>query len=159
MAKVILICGRLCSGKSWYCHSLMEKSPALLLSVDEITERIFDKALGEDHDRVCARIQAYLFDKAAEAGAAGADVILDWGFWTRASRREADSFLRERGIAREWHYIDVSDSTWRENIARRNRAVLGGEDDSYFVDEGLLNKLLTLFEPPESGEMDVIFRR
>lgn len=159
MAKVMLICGRLCSGKSWYCRSLMEKSPALLLSVDEITERIFDKSLGEDHDRVCAKIQAYLFDKAAEAAAAGADVILDWGFWTRASRREADSFLRERDIAREWHYIDISDSTWRENIARRNAAVLAGEDDSYFVDEGLLNKLLTLFEPPEPGEMDVIFRR
>lgn len=159
MAKVILICGRLCSGKSLYCRSLLEKSPALLLSVDEITERIFHKELGEDHDRVCALIQSYLFDKAAEAVAAGADVILDWGFWARASRREADSFLRERGIAREWHYIDVSDSTWRENIARRNRAVLAGEDDSYFVDEGLLNKLLTLFEPPESGDMDVIFRR
>lgn len=159
MAKVMLICGKLCSGKSWYCRSLLERSPALLLSVDEITERIFDKSLGEDHDAVSAKIQAYLLDKAAQAIAAGADVILDWGFWTRAGRREADSFLRERGIAREWHYIDVADGTWRENIARRNAAVLEGRDDSYFVDEGLLNKLLTLFEPPEPGEMDVIVRR
>lgn len=159
MAKVILICGKLCSGKSWYCRSLLEKSPALLLSVDEITERIFDKDLGEDHDRVSAKIQAYLLDKAAETVSAGADVILDWGFWTRAGRQEAAGFLRERGIAYEWHYIDVSDDVWRENIARRNRAVLAGEDDSYFVDEGLLNKLAQLFQPPEPGEMDVIFRR
>ena len=46
MAKVTLVCGRLCCGKSWYCRQLMEKSPALLLSVDEITDRIFDKDLG-----------------------------------------------------------------------------------------------------------------
>lgn len=159
MAKVILICGKLCSGKSRCCRELMEKSPALLLSVDEITERIFDKDLGERHDEVSGKIQAYLFDKAAEAVAAGADVILDWGFWTRASRCEASAFFRERGIDFEWHYIDVSDKAWQESIAHRNAAVLSGEDDSYYVDEGLLNKLLTLFEPPEPGEMDVIYRR
>lgn len=159
MAKVILVCGKLCSGKSRYCRELMEKSPALLLSVDEITERIFDKDLGERHDAVSTKVQAYLFDKAAEAIAAGAGVILDWGFWTRASRREASAFFRERGIDFEWHYIDVSDKVWRESIAQRNAAVLNGQDSSYYVDEGLLSKLLALFEPPEPGEMDVIYRR
>ena len=87
------------------------------------------------------------------------DVILDWGFWTRAWRLEAGSFFSDRGIAHEWHYIDVSDEIWRESIARRNRAVLAGEDDSSFVDDGLLEKLQSLFEPPEPGEMDVIIER
>lgn len=159
MAKVILICGKLCSGKSRYCRSLLESSPALLLSVDEITERIFDKDLGERHDEVSGKIQSYLFDKAAEAIAAGADVILDWGFWTRAWRREASAFFRERGIDHEWHYIDVSDEVWQKSISRRNAAVLNGEDDSYYVDQGLLLKLTRLFEPPEPGEMDVVFSR
>lgn len=159
MAKVTLICGKLASGKSWYCRELLKGSPALLLSVDEVTSRVFDKDLGDRHDEVSAKIRAYLFDKAAEAIAAGADVILDWGFWTRAWRQEAAEFFRERGIRAEWHYIDVSDQVWQENISRRNAAVLAGEDDSYYVDEGLLKKLLTLFEPPEPGEMDVVFRR
>lgn len=159
MAKAMLICGKLCSGKSWYCRELMDKSPALLLSVDEITERIFNKDLGERHDAVSAKIQAYLFDKAAEAISAGADVILDWGFWTRAGRAEAAEFFRKRKIETQWHYIDVPEEVWQENIVRRNAAVLSGEDDSYYVDEGLLNKFIALFEPPEPGEMDVIFRR
>lgn len=159
MAKVTLICGKLCSGKSWYCRELMDKSPALLLSVDEVTARIFDKDLGERHDAVCAKIQAYLLDKAAQAIAAGADVILDWGFWTRAGRAEASEFFRKRKIEAQWHYIDISEEIWKENIVRRNAAVLRGEDDSYYVDEGLLNKLMSLFEPPEACEMDVIFRR
>ncbi len=137
MAKVMLICGKLYSGKSWYCRELMRKSPALLLSVDEVTERVFDKSLGERHDIVSAKIQSYLLDKAAEALSAGADVILDWGFWTRSARLEASEFFRERGAAHEWHYIDVPDEVWQENIVRRNKAVLAGEDDSYYVDEGL----------------------
>lgn len=159
MAKVMLICGKLCSGKSRYCRKLMESSPALLLSVDEITERIFDKDLGERHDEVSGKIQSYLFDKAAEAVMAGADVILDWGFWTRAGRREAADFFSERKIQAQWHYIDVSDEVWQESIARRNAAVLAGEDGSYYVDDGLLEKLTRLFEPPEPGEMDVVFSR
>lgn len=159
MAKVMLICGKLCSGKSWYCRELMRKSSALLLSVDEITERVFDKSLGERHDIVSAKIRSYLLDKAAEAVSAGADVILDWGFWTRSWRLEANEFFRGRKIAYEWHYIDVPDEVWQENIARRNKAVLAGEDDSYYVDEGLLEKFKDLFQPPEPGEMDIIFRR
>lgn len=159
MAKVILICGKIASGKSWYCRELLRKSPALLLSVDEVTDRIFDKQLGERHDQISARIRAYLFDKAAEAIAAGADVILDWGFWTRDWRQEASDFFRQRDIPMEWHYMDISDEVWQENIARRNADVLAGRDNSYYVDEGLLDKLVRLFEPPEPGEMDVIVCR
>ena len=155
MAKVMLVCGKIASGKSWYCRSLMEKSPALLLSVDEVTDRIFDKALGGDHDAAAARIQAYLLDKAAEAVGAGADVILDWGFWTQSSRQEASAFFAARGIETQWHYIDVPEERWRENIARRNAAVLAGEDPSYYVDEGLLQKLKERFQPPAPQEVDV----
>lgn len=159
MPKVILICGKIASGKSWYTRQLLTQSPALLLSVDEITARFFDNALGDAHDQMCGKIQSYLLDKAAEAARAGADVILDWGFWTRDSRRAATDFFRRRGIPIEWHYIDVSDRVWQENIARRNAAVLAGEDPSYYVDEGLLEKLLSQFEPPRPGEMDLVYRR
>ncbi len=39
MAKAMLVCGKIASGKSWYCRSLMEESPALLLSVDGFLTR------------------------------------------------------------------------------------------------------------------------
>ena len=159
MPKVILLCGKIASGKSWYCRKLMEDSPALLLSVDEVTDRLFDNALGEAHDAMTAKIQAYLLNKAVEAVRAGADVILDWGFWTRQDRQAHTKYFRQRAIPVEWHYIDVPDPVWRENIARRNAAVLAGEDPSYYVDEGLMQKLLAWFEPPQPEEMDVIYRR
>lgn len=157
MAKVILICGKIASGKSWYCQDLLKKHPALLLSVDELSTRL--GPLGDQHDAYCHAIQEYMLEKAVEAVRAGVDVILDWGFWTREDRRSRTKFFQERGITIEWHYIHVPETVWQENIARRNAAVLSGTDSSYYVDEGLMEKLLSLFEPPEPGEMDVTYTR
>ena len=159
MAKVILICGKLASGKSWYCRELLKKSPALLLSVDEITQRLFPKQLGAQHDRICGEVQEYLFGKAVQAIEAGADVILDWGFWSRSSRQAAKEFFRARQIETQWHYIQVPEELWKQGIARRNAAVMAGASPDYYVDEGLLAKLASLFQEPEPGEMDVIYRR
>ena len=137
----------------------MEKSPALLLSVDEVTSRIFENSLGTAHDQVSEKIQSYLLDKAVEAVCAGSDVILDWGFWRREDRQTCTSFFRQRGVPMEWHYINVPEDVWLKNIARRNAAVLSGQDSSYYVDEGLLKKLLEQFEPPLPEEMDVVYTR
>ena len=85
------------------------------------------------------------------------DVILDWGFWTRAARQRASGFFRERGIATEWHYIHVSAARWQVNIEKRNAAVLAGETADYYVDQGLMQKLLSAFEEPDQSEIDVWF--
>lgn len=159
MAKVMLICGKLASGKSWYCRELLKKSPALLLSVDEITLRLFPKELGSRHDQVTGMVQDYLLAKAVQAVEAGADVILDWGFWSRADRQAAEEFFRSRQIETQWHYIQVSEELWRQGIARRNAAAEAGTSTDYYVDEGLLAKLASRFQEPEPEEMDVIFRR
>ena len=43
MAKVFLICGKICSGKSTYARKLMENRQAVLLSADEIMLALFVK--------------------------------------------------------------------------------------------------------------------
>ena len=43
---------------------------------------------------------------------------------------------------------------WQRNIAARNAAVLAGETQDYYVDEGLLEKIQAAFEPPAREEMD-----
>lgn len=40
-AKVILICGKRCSGKSTYAERLRDKNNAVILSVDEIMLGVF----------------------------------------------------------------------------------------------------------------------
>ena len=50
MAKVILICGKICSGKTTYAKSLIKEKSAVLLSVDEITIILFGPNGGKGHD-------------------------------------------------------------------------------------------------------------
>ena len=156
MARIIAICGKICSGKSVYARRLAETEPAVILSCDEVTSALFDNDLGEAHDGMSVRIQRYLLGKAEELVRAGCTAILDWGFWRAAERKALSARCRTLGIPCQWHYIDVSDADWRQNIAERNRRVARGEGGSdYYLDDGLMEKLLSLWEPPAPEEIDV----
>ena len=113
MAKVMLLCGKICSGKTTYCNRLRERERAVLLSCDEVESRLFHQSLGDRHDAVAADIKGYLRQKAAEIAAAGCSVVLDWGFWTRAERADISRFFQDQGVPYEWHYIAVSPEAWQ----------------------------------------------
>ena len=156
MAKVIMLCGMICSGKTWYARELMKKAPAVILSTDEVTFDLTGNEQGEQYDAFAARVNRYLRKKAAEIALAGANVILDWGFWTRADRAEISAFFRARSVMYEWHYIGVSEARWRKNIDERNRRIRNGNGGSdFYVDAGLMEKVRSRFEVPLPAEMDV----
>lgn len=153
---IYLICGKICSGKTVYANKLKAKHTAVILSTDEATYDLIDNAQGEFYNGFARRVNRYLMKKAAEIAAAGADVILDWGFWTQADRQEVSQYFRSRILSFQWHYIDIPDSLWRKNIASRNARILAGKGGSdFYVDDGLLKKLLSLFQIPEKDEIDV----
>ena len=158
MAKVILICGKLCSGKSTYAEALCTRRKAVLLSVDEIMLALFGQYAGDKHDEYAQKTKAYLFEKSLKILSAGTDVVLDWGFWTKEDRDYAKVFYSARGVTCELHYIDISDEVWRTRLRQRNHAVSVGEANAYFVDEDLAAKFDAIFEPPEKDEIDVPIR-
>lgn len=156
MGKAFLICGKICSGKSYYAQTLKEKYNAVILSTDETTYDLINNEQGEFYNVFAERVNLYLRKKAAEICRAGANVILDWGFWTKNNRREMSDYLKGYGVEFEWHYIDVSDEVWMKNIDARNKKIQEGNGGSdFYVDEGLLNKVKTLFEVPDKDEIDV----
>ena len=154
-AKVILICGKICSGKSFYAERLRKEHGAVMLSVDEITLSLFGQHIGEKHDEICERTQKYLFEKSLEIVEVGTEVILDWGFWQREDREYAREFYRSRGVPCEFHHVDISDEVWKKNLSERNAAVSAGKTAAYFVDDGLAAKFERMFEVPDESEMDV----
>ena len=156
MAKIIAICGKICCGKTYYANQIKERERAVILSCDELTKDLFDNDLGEKHDEMALRIWSYFKKKSVELVNAGCNVILDWGFWSLDNRRSLTEFCRSQNVPCEWHYIDVDDQTWHKNIEERNRRVLNGEGGSdYYLDEGLMGKLLSLWEAPTRDEIDV----
>ncbi len=61
MAKVFLICGKICCGKSVYAKRLCIENKAIVLSVDDIMLSLFGLYAGEKHDEYTERLQNYLF--------------------------------------------------------------------------------------------------
>lgn len=154
-AKAILISGRICCGKTSYAEKLRLENRAALLSCDEITLALFDEQIGENHDEIVGRTEAYLFEKAVELIGIGVSVIFDWGFWTREERDYATAFFRGRGIETEWHYVAVSDDTWRKYLMKRNSAVLAGGKKFYLIDDAVADKFNAMFEAPAREEIDI----
>ena len=126
MAKVIAVCGKICSGKSYYAKQLKEKINAVILSADEATFDLINNEQGEFYNIFSKRVKNYIAKKAVEIVKAGCNVILDWGFWTKQERREITDFFSEQGIEIEWHYIDVDDGRWHQLIEKRNNRIEDG---------------------------------
>ena len=141
MGRIIAICGKICCGKSYYSNKLKEKENAVILSCDELTSVLFNNNLGEKHDEIVN---------------VNINVILDWGFWSKQDRQYIKDYFYSKNIDCEFHYINIDNKSWHGNIEERNQRVLedkGGSD--YYLDDGLMKKLLSKWEEPSKEEIDV----
>ena len=156
MAKVIMTCGKLCSGKSTYARKLQEELGAIILSIDELMLTLFPEGAGEMHDIYAKRTEKYLLAQSLKILEAGTDVILDWGLWTLEQRQHLRTFYTENGIENEIHDLRVSDEEWNRRIQNRNSGLKQEGSSDYYVDEGLLRKFETIFQEPSPDETDAI---
>ena len=154
MAKVIITCGKICSGKTTYAEKLRREGRAVILSVDEITLSLFGQDAGDKLDEYVAKTKEYLYRKSLEIIDSGIDVILDWGLWTKEERAYTKSFYDSNGVINEIHYLDVDNDEWHRRIEKRNQDILAGKRNDYYVDEGLSEKFNSIFEKPDPSEID-----
>jgi len=160
MGKVILICGKICSGKTYYAQKLKKENNAVILSTDEVTNHLINNEQGEFYNIFADRVNRYLKKKTVEIVNAGANVILDWGFWTKNERSNISEYFKINDIQYEWHYIDIDDKIWNQNIKERNKKIEEGNGGSdFYVDEGLIKKILSKFEEPKKEEIDIWYKR
>lgn len=155
MAKVFMMCGKICSGKSTYAESLRKKHKAVILSVDEITLALFGQNAGEKHDYYVENAENYLYRKSLDIIDTGINVILDWGFWTKKERAFAREFYSSKNVQFEFHYIDIDDKEWHRRLHKRNSDILANKINAYYVDDGLAAKFDSIFEKPDISEIDI----
>lgn len=156
MAKLYLICGKICSGKTYYSNILKDKLNAVVLSPDEATFDLIQNEQGEFYNVFCERILNYLNKKAVEIVKAGANVIYERGLWSKEERKSVREYFEAQNIEVQIHYVHVSDEKWKSQIDKRNREIEEGKGDSnFYLDEGLMNKLMSKFEEPSKDEVDV----
>ena len=159
MGKVILVCGKICSGKSYYSKQLKDSLNAVIISPDEATYELINNEQGEFYNIFSERLNKYLTKKVGEIAKAGANVIFERGLWSKKQRIELREYYKNIGVDCEIHYVYVDDETWDQNIKERNKRIQEGNGGSdFYLDEGLMNKLKSFWEEPSEEEYDVIYK-
>jgi len=79
MAKIILICGKICVGKSTYSKKLMFEQKAVRLNPDELMKTFAGEFLGDRHEDVLQQTLQFIYKKAIEIYSVGISVIIDGG--------------------------------------------------------------------------------
>lgn len=154
MAKVLLICGKICAGKSTYAKKLARERSAVWLSCDDLMLSLFGEDIGALHDRYHDSAEGFLLRQAAHIAGLGLPVILDFGFWGRSERAGITDRFRRQNLDVEWHYIDTSDQALFAQMKKRNDDIAQNGAREYLTDEGLIRKCIAAFEPPDRGEVD-----
>ena len=159
MGKVILVCGKICSGKSYYSKMLKAKLNAVIIAPDEFTYELINNEQGEFYNVFSERLNKYLTKKVGEIARAGANVIFERGLWSSKDRKDIKEYYKNNNIECEIHYVYVDDNSWKKNIEERNKRVLEGNGGSdFYLDEGLMKKLESKWEEPKKDEYDVIYK-
>ncbi|CCY58606.1 putative uncharacterized protein [Clostridium sp. CAG:632] len=153
MPKVLIMCGKICSGKSTYAEKLKLENKAVILSVDELTLALFENQAGEKLDFYVEKLKEYFLKKSLDIVEAGADVILDWGFWTKKERDYAREFYDSRNISYQFYYMNVGIDEWKKRILKRNQKIKREQLEAYPIDKGLLSKVEKMFEEPDRKEL------
>ena len=159
MAKVIALCGKIASGKTFYANQIKEKENAIVFSIDELTFYLFDNRKGENYIDITQRTLNYFKEKSVDIVNQGINVILDIGLWSKKERKNISEYFQNRDIEFEIHYIKIDDKSWEENINERNKRIDDGNKGfDFYVTEGLKKKMFENWEEPIEDEIDVIYK-
>lgn len=157
MALLTLMVGLPGSGKTTRAKALAAQTGALRLTPDEWQTRLFaDDMHHPDHDLRHNAVEAIMWEVAAHILAGGGDVILDFGFWSRAERFDFAEKARALGADCLVQYEDVPLAELEARITKRNEQAAGGH---FVIPVMTLREWAKLFEPPEADELAGKFSR
>ena len=102
-----------------------------------------------------ARISSLIWELTFKFLHLGQDVILDFGFWSRADRDEARFKASQVGVEVKLYFVSCSEKVMLDRAAKRNRNLL---DDSLLIDEQAFKLLQQRYEKLEDDEPHVFIK-
>jgi predicted kinase len=149
MPTAHLIYGYIGSGKTTLARQLEQRSGAVRYSPDEWMTRLF----GEDPPQAefaghAQRVQSLIDEQWQRVLAAGVDVVLDFGFWSRTSRDEARQRVLALNAVPRLYWVRCDRATALARCLARNRDLRG----SLFIAEQTFELLEQRFQPLDADE-------
>ena len=132
-------------GKTRFATSLAARGRCVALSHDEWIVGLLGPQPGsDDFQRFAVPIHELLWRQAEKIVRAGTDVVLDFGFWTRAERDAARARVQAMGAqARFYAFECTAEEAWRR-ISRRNE---NAAEAAIHISEDTFKLLLAKVEP------------
>jgi predicted kinase len=146
------MCGPAGSGKSSVARRYEQQGMSRLSFDQEAWSRgITSMPLPPDVHR---EIEDVLRARLVELVHAGADVVVDFSFWSRAMREEYRELLRPLGVVPETVYLATDRATVLQRVAARAAA----DGDDFAISAELAACYFDHFEPPtpDEGPLTVI---
>ena len=156
MTRLILICGSIGAGKTTYSISLAKEVKAVRFSIDPWMQTLFSKDMkSSDYSWIIERVyRCYeqIWEVSRQILMLRGNVILDFGFTTKAQRKIFITKAKEIGINSEIHYLDVPLDIRKQRVKQRN---INKDTDlySFEVTDTMFNFMESKFEIPDDEEM------
>jgi predicted kinase len=146
MALLTLICGLPGSGKSTLAGRLAAETGALWISADAWIDRAADAR--SEQDQIRDALEGIIVDHSMELLARGIDVILDFGFWSRAERAALAARAERAGARFRLIFCEAPIDELVNRVLARNP--LAG--DHLQISEDELRRWEDFWEPPTPEE-------
>ena len=149
MATIHLICGFMGFGKTTFSNRLAQQLPAVRLTHDEFMVDLYGRNMtdAEFHARYKC-VDDILWKLAEKIIQSGTDVIMDYGFWNKETRKQVQA--KAEKITRDviWHQLVCDIAVAKMRVLRRTQ-----EDQSeLFIDESCFNEKLRQYKPISPDE-------
>ena len=152
MATLFLMCGLPGSGKTTLAKRIERERGALRLTPDEWITRLYGQHLTPPALDWCRDpVEALQWELAERALRLGVNVVLDFGFWSRAEREEFRARAAALGARSEVHFLDVPRAELSARLAERAGA--DPPPGTFPVTESQLDAWSKVFEPPTADEL------
>jgi predicted kinase len=149
--KLLLLCGKMASGKSMLARDLSRSHGAVLLVQDEFLDRLYP---GEVIDlptyvTCSSRLNAALTPFILELLSRGASVVLDFPGNTRNQRAWFRRLIDDAKVEHELHFLDVPDEVCKLQLRARSQ---GLPDGSTWTSDAEFDAITSYFQPPSVDE-------
>jgi hypothetical protein len=147
MATLFLMVGLPGSGKTTMAKQLETEMKALRLTPDEWMGAFSFNPYDEDRR---AQVESFQWDIAQKMLALGVNVILDWGFWSKAERDKYRKQANDLGVVSKVIFLPATRDELLDRL--KNRSTVPSFN-AVPVSEAHLDLWISLFEPPTADEL------
>lgn len=151
-----LIHGFTGAGKTTFARRLERELRAVRFSPDEWMVTLYGAdPPAEDFQEFLARVTQVIWDLAVRMLQLGLDVVLDFGFWSRASRDDARAKAQAISVPWKLYSLECSEEVMRRRVLKRTENLPVG---ALVIDEAAFELFKSRFEALGSDEEHVRIR-